>query len=53
MNEDPFEQGRRAARLYIPAEANPYQRGTDEAARWTEGHRRVASAIEAGESEDS
>jgi hypothetical protein len=53
MSANPFEEGRRAARLYIPAEANPYQQGTDEAAQWAEGHARVAGAVEAGESEDS
>ncbi len=48
---DPFEQGRRAAREFIPAEANPPPDGSAAAARWLEGHRCVASAIEAGESE--
>ena len=28
---DPFEQGQRAARQNIPAEANPYQDGSDAA----------------------
>ncbi len=31
---DPFEQGERAARQNIPAEANPYQDGSDEHALW-------------------
>jgi hypothetical protein len=51
MSLDPFEQGRRAARELIPANGNPYQDGTDDHARWAEGHAGVATAIEAGESE--
>ena len=50
---DPFEQGERAARQNIPAEANPYQDGSDEHALWSAGHEKVASAIEARESEGS
>ncbi|HEU0147416.1 MAG TPA: hypothetical protein VFR21_11125 [Bradyrhizobium sp.] len=48
---DPFEQGERAARENIPAEANPYQEGSEQYALWASGHERVASAMEAGESE--
>jgi hypothetical protein len=48
---DPFEQGERAARDNIPAEANPYQDGSEQHALWASGHERVATAIEAGESE--
>jgi hypothetical protein len=48
---DPFEQGQHAARMNIPAEANPYQDGSEEHSLWAAGHERVASAIEAGESE--
>jgi hypothetical protein len=51
MNPDPFEEGRRAAGKLIPAAANPYEDGTDDHARWAEGHEQVASALEAGESE--
>jgi hypothetical protein len=53
MSANPLEEGGRAARLYIPAAANPYQQGSDEAAQWAAGHAGVASVIEAGESEDS
>jgi len=53
MSQDRIEEGRRAARQLIPAKANPFQVGTDDHARWAEGHVQVASAIEAGESEDS
>ena len=48
---DPFEQGERAARQNIPAEANPYQDGSDEHALWAAGHEKVAGAREANESE--
>ena len=48
---DPFEQGERAARENIPAEANPYQEGSEQYALWASGHERVASAMEAGEGE--
>jgi hypothetical protein len=48
---DPFEQGQRAAREGILAEANPYQDGTDQHALWAAGHEQVAGANEAGESE--
>jgi hypothetical protein len=55
---DPFAQGERAARENIPAEANPYLDGSDEHALWAAGHEKaghekVASAIEARESEGS
>jgi hypothetical protein len=49
---DPFEQGERAARQNIPAEANPYQDGSEEHALWAAGHEKVAGAREANESED-
>lgn len=49
---DPFTEGERAARKGIPAEANPYQDGSDEHALWAAGHEGTASAIEAGERED-
>ncbi|WP_375413431.1 hypothetical protein [uncultured Bradyrhizobium sp.] len=48
---DPFEEGQRAARDNIPAEANPYQDGTDEHGLWSAGHERVASEAEANEAE--
>ncbi|MCK1652366.1 hypothetical protein IVA88_13100 [Bradyrhizobium sp. 149] len=52
-DRDPFAEGERAARENIPAEANPYQDGSDEHALWAAGHEKVASAIEARESEGS
>jgi hypothetical protein len=48
---DPFAAGQHAARENIPAEANPYQDGSEEHALWAAGHEQVASAIEAGEAE--
>jgi hypothetical protein len=48
---DPFEQGQRAARESIPAEANPYQEGSEQYALWAAGHERVATAAERNESE--
>ncbi|MGJ5177049.1 hypothetical protein ACQR16_01570 [Bradyrhizobium oligotrophicum] len=48
---DPFERGERAARENIPAEANPYQDGSEQHALWASGHERIAGAREAGESE--
>ncbi len=39
---DPFEQGQRAARKNIPAEANPYREGSEEHSLWAAGHERVA-----------
>ncbi|HYW62844.1 MAG TPA: hypothetical protein VE865_06565 [Bradyrhizobium sp.] len=48
---DPFEQGQRAARKNIPAEANPYPDGTEQHSLWSAGHEQVAGAIEANESE--
>ena len=48
---DPFEQGQRAARQHIPAEANPYRDGSEEHALWAAGHEKVASTGEANESE--
>ena len=41
---DPFEQGERAARENIPAEANPYQDGSEQHALWAAGHEKVAGA---------
>ena len=51
-SSDPFADGERAARLGIPAEANPYPAGSDKNALWQNGHERIAAAVEAGESED-
>ena len=48
---DPFEQGQHAAREGIPAEANPYQDGSEQHALWAAGQEQVAGAIEAGEAE--
>ena len=48
---DPFEQGERAAGQNIPAEANPYQDGSEQHALWAAGHEKVAGAREASESE--
>jgi hypothetical protein len=50
---DPFELGQRAAKENIPAEANPYQDGSQEHALWAAGHEEVAGAAEANESEGS
>ena len=50
---DPFEQGQRAARDNIPAEANPYQDGSEQHALWAAGHEQIAGAREANESEDT
>lgn len=49
--KDPFVEGESAAQKNIPAEANPYQEGSEEFALWSAGHERVASAMEAQESE--
>ncbi|MGP9811408.1 hypothetical protein ACTZWT_07845 [Rhodopseudomonas sp. NSM] len=51
MADDPFEQGERAARQNIPAEANPYHDGSEEHSLWAAGHERVATAMQARESE--
>lgn len=55
MSDDPqkdaFEEGERAARENIPAEANPYQDGSEDHSLWSAGHERIAGAIEASESE--
>ena len=48
---DPFEQGERAASENIPAEANPYQDGSEQHALWAAGHEKVAGAREANEGE--
>ncbi|MBI5128245.1 MAG: hypothetical protein HZA66_02270 [Rhodopseudomonas palustris] len=53
MADDPFEQGERAARDNIPAETNPYPEGTEDYALWAAGHERVATAMEASQSEGS
>jgi hypothetical protein len=50
---DPFEQGQRAARDDILAEANPYQDGSEQHALWAAGHEQVAGAAEANQSEGS
>ena len=50
-DKDPFTTGERAARQNIPAEANPYRDGSEEHALWAAGHERIATAIEASESE--
>jgi hypothetical protein len=52
-DRDPFEEGESAAREGIPAEANPYQDGSEEHALWAAGHEKVAGPAEAGESEDT
>ncbi|UYO38431.1 hypothetical protein KQX62_17105 [Rhodopseudomonas palustris] len=48
---DPFTLGERAARENIPAEANPYHEGSEEHALWSAGHERVATELEANQSE--
>jgi hypothetical protein len=48
---DPFEQGQRAARKNIPAEANPYQEGSEQHALWATGHEKSAGEMEANQSE--
>lgn len=48
---DPFEQGQRAARENIPAQANPYQHGSEQHALWAAGHNKIAGAREANQSE--
>jgi hypothetical protein len=50
---DPFEEGQRAARQNIPAEAKPDRDGTDEHSLWAAGHESIAGAAEANESEDT
>jgi hypothetical protein len=50
---DPFEEGQAAARKNIPAEANPYQDGSEQHSLWAAGHEEAAGEIEAGESEGS
>jgi hypothetical protein len=49
--KDPFVEGETAATQNIPAEANPYQDGSEDFALWSAGHERVATAQEARESE--
>jgi len=48
---DPFEEGQTAARENIPAEANPYQDGSEQHSLWAAGHEEAAGQIEGGESE--
>lgn len=48
---DPFTLGESAPRENIPAEANPYHEDSEDHALWAAGHERVATAIEANESE--
>ena len=50
---DPFELGQNAARQNIPAEANPYQDGSEQHALWAAGHEKIDGAREASESEDT
>jgi hypothetical protein len=50
---DPFEEGKRAARKNIPAQANPYQDGSELHSLWSAGHEQVAGEAEANESEGS
>jgi hypothetical protein len=50
-DKDPFEEGQRAARKNIPAQANPYRDGSEEKALWAAGHEQIAGQLEAGESE--
>ena len=45
---DPFAEGQRAARENIPAEANPYQDGSEQHALWAAGHELIAGESEAG-----
>jgi hypothetical protein len=51
MTTDPNEQGQRAAREGIPAEANPYRNGSEQHALWAAGHEQAASETEANEAE--
>jgi hypothetical protein len=53
IDADPFDEGCRAAAEGIPAEANPYQPGSDKNALWHDGHEIGAQARESGQSEDS
>lgn len=50
-SKDPFDEGKAAAAMGIPAEANPYPPGSDKYALWQDGHELEAGAREAGESE--
>lgn len=51
MKHPVYEEGRRAASEDIPADANPYEGGSTEHAAWAEGHKSVASAVEASQCE--
>lgn len=51
MSDSPYEDGRLAASEDIPADANPYDHGTADHGKWAEGHRSVAAAVEASQSE--
>ncbi len=53
IDADPFEEGQRAARKNIPAEANPYRDGTEQRSLWAAGHESIAGEAEANESEDT
>jgi hypothetical protein len=48
---DPFEEGQRAARKNIPAEANPYHESSEDHSLWAAGHEKVSGSIEANEAE--
>ena len=48
---DPFEEGERAARKNIPADGNPYLDGSEQHSLWAAGREKVASEMEANESE--
>jgi hypothetical protein len=49
---DPFEQGEEAARKGLPAEANPYQDGSEHHSLWAAGHESIAGDSEARDSGD-
>jgi hypothetical protein len=43
---DPFELGQRAAHEGIPAQANPYQDGSEQHSLWAAGHEQIAGEAE-------
>ena len=51
MTDKAYDEGKSAAAMDIPADANPYTDNTPENASWAEGHASVATAVEASESE--
>ena len=54
MTPDPIHSSKVSApREGIPAEANPYQDGSEQHALWAAGHEKVAGTIEANKSERS